>query len=160
VSAWYLLWMLVTVLGIFALLFVGIPISVLLSIESEERASFRHAAWRGERRRRREIELYGELLGPCLYCGSECEFGPNCANRHLSPMARAQRRNARLLDEMPHLRERAASAMAALVPADPVMLLPCPCARCGKTATLLRAFQNAAGHVFCGYDCYRAGGET
>ena len=43
---------------------------------------------------------------------------------------------------------------------DPVKLLPCPCARCGKEATLLHAFQNKAGHIFCGFDCYKAGGET
>jgi hypothetical protein len=157
-SAWYLLWMLVTVLGIFALL-VHLPFAWLGICETEDRAAMRQFSWWAERRRRREVELYDEMLRPCLYCGSECAFGPGCANRGLFFAARA-RRERRLLDEMPHLRERADSAMAVLVPDDPVKLLPCPCARCGKTATLLRAFQNNAGHIFCGYDCYRAGGET
>jgi hypothetical protein len=37
---------------------------------------------------------------------------------------------------------------------------PVPCVRCGNDATLLNAFQNKAGHIFCGHNCYLAGGET
>jgi len=160
-SAWYLLWMFVTALGIIAL---GLAVPFLWAWASEgtERAEGRQYDWRIERRRRQEIELYGQPLRSCLYCGSECEFGPNCANRDLSPADRARRNNERLLDEMPHLRERANREMAALAPADvdPVKRLPCPCARCGKTATLFGAFQNNAGHIFCGWTCYKAGGES
>ncbi|HKY40662.1 MAG TPA: hypothetical protein VJN18_32225 [Polyangiaceae bacterium] len=48
-----------------------------------------------------------------------------------------------------------------VVGGDAASRLPCPCARCGKEATLAYAFENRGGtEVYCGYDCYRsAGGE-
>lgn len=160
-SAWYLLWMFFDVVGILGLLLVGIPLAALRIVESEDRTHSRQHIWWAERRRRRETELYGQLLAPCLYCGSQCEFGPGCFNRHLSPAARARRNEECLHSEMPHLRDRAAKAMASLAPkAESFPQLPCPCARCGKSATLFRAFQNTAGHVFCSESCYRAGGEA
>lgn len=58
--------------------------------------------------------------------------------------------------------ETAPVTMVPVVDGDPASRLPCPCARCGKEATLLYAFQNTAGtEIYCGYDCYRAaGGEA
>jgi hypothetical protein len=105
-SAWYLLWMFFDVVGLFVLC-VATPFLLDFALDSHVRALDRQFYWRTERRRRREIELYGQLLGPCLYCGSQCEFGPGCANREFSPARRASRRNEQLLREMPHLRERA-----------------------------------------------------
>jgi hypothetical protein len=86
VSAWYLLWMLVDVLGIVVLL-ASLIFTWSYATESDEMARGRQYDWREERRRRREFELYGRLLEPCFYCGIECAFGPDCANRHLKPKA-------------------------------------------------------------------------
>lgn len=83
-SAWYLLWMFFDALGIIALA-LSVPFLWVWASEGSERAERRQYDWRIERRRRREIELYGQPLRGCLYCGSECEFGPSCANRDLSP---------------------------------------------------------------------------
>jgi hypothetical protein len=131
-SAWYLLWMFVTAVGIIGL-GATTPILWAWSSEGPERAEMRLYAWRHVRRLRREVETYGQPLRACLYCGSECELGPNCANRDLWLKAQGH----------------------------PLGRLPCPCARCGKEATWVGAFQNSAGHIFCGWTCYRAaGGET
>jgi hypothetical protein len=85
-SAWYLLWMFFDALGIIALVS-ALPFVLSHALQGAERARDRHYDWRIELRRRREIELYGQPLRCCLYCGSECEFGPGCANRDLSPKA-------------------------------------------------------------------------
>ncbi len=83
-SAWYLLWMLADVIGIVALIGT-LPFAAVRATSGSRLARWRQLDWRWERRRMREVELYGEALGPCLYCGVECEFGPNCFNRHLAP---------------------------------------------------------------------------
>lgn len=83
---WHLLWMFVTALGIIALL-VALPFTWEWATEGHERAFMRHFAWRHERSIQREVDLYGQRLRPCLYCGSRCEFGPGCANHDLAPKA-------------------------------------------------------------------------
>lgn len=163
-SAWYLLWMFVTVLGILATLQLT-PFLLAWCTESAEDARCRQYAWWSERRRRREIELYGQPLRSCLYCGSVCEFGPDCANRdlHRSPkaaQARLRRELGRALDDLDEIGLALGKAELIALGDDPVSRLPCPCARCGKEATLLGAFQNSSGHIFCGFACYQAGGAT
>jgi hypothetical protein len=160
-SAWYLLWMFMTAVGIIGLA-AATPFLWAWSSEGQERAEMRLYAWRNDRRLRREVELYGAPLRACLYCGSECEFGPNCVNRDLcrSPgavQARLRRELGRVLDAPPPV---LGEAELIRLDEDPVKRLPCPCARCGKQATLLGAFQNKAGQIFCGWACYRAGGAT
>lgn len=85
-SAWYLLWMFVDVVALFVAS-VATPFLLSYALGSDQRARVGQLVWRFERRRRREIELYGQLLAPCLYCGSRCEFGPGCFNRRLKPKA-------------------------------------------------------------------------
>lgn len=83
-SAWYLLWMFVDVVALFA---AGVATPFLLSfaLDSDYRALERQLDWRIERLRRRNLERYGEKFRPCLYCGIECSFGSDCANRDLKP---------------------------------------------------------------------------
>ncbi len=130
-TCWHLLWMLVDVLGI-AVSLTATPVLFYWCMAATERAQWRQYSWRAERRRRREIELYGQPLRPCLYCGSECEFGPNCAN----------------------------SRVVACISPRGVSYVPIPCVRCGKDSPKVSSFRNPAGQIFCGFNCYQAGGEA
>lgn len=82
---WHLLWMFVTALGIIAL-GMAVPFTWLWAASGAERSWLRQLAWRQqERRRRRGVEFYGQPLRSCLYCGTECAFGPDCANHDIAP---------------------------------------------------------------------------
>lgn len=85
-TLWHLLWMFVSANGFFILLLLT-PLLVAYASSGEEQARWRAFAWFVERRRRREVALYGRPLEPCLYCGSKCDFGEGCANRGLAAKA-------------------------------------------------------------------------
>lgn len=85
-SYWHLLWMFVTALGIIAL---GLAVPFVWhwarQYGSTERARHRQLMRRVIREYLRQERLYGRPLRGCLYCGTECTFGPNCANHDLAP---------------------------------------------------------------------------
>lgn len=83
-STWYLLWMFVDVVALFAAC-VATPFLLSYALDSDHRARGGQLDWRIERLRLRNLERYGENFRPCLYCGIECSFGPECTNRDLKP---------------------------------------------------------------------------
>lgn len=94
---WHLLWMFVTALGIIAL-GLATPFLWLYARSTPDHAVGRQYDWRVLRRRRRETELYGQPLRGCFYCGSVCEFGPDCANHDLEETRKRIAKGAKLTD--------------------------------------------------------------
>ncbi|HKY40661.1 MAG TPA: hypothetical protein VJN18_32220 [Polyangiaceae bacterium] len=92
---WHLLWMFVTALGIIALGML-VPLLWAYAHAVPDYAYGRQLARLGQQRRRLETERYGQPLRGCLYCGSVCEFGPNCANHDLEETRKRIAKGAKL----------------------------------------------------------------